>query len=109
MPIPTGTPAMRRAGTGQTPEPRIMLATGLWTTVTPARARSAISAWPTQMQWAASSGTSSSPTSAARPTVVSPHRNGQTSRYGTARPSASVPAAARLGLFLSAAEGELAS
>src|SRR5215207_8669401 len=56
---PVGADADRNAGVAQDrhrahPEPRIMLATGLWTTVTPARARSAISAWPTQTQWAAS-------------------------------------------------------
>jgi hypothetical protein len=62
VPSPTGIPAWRSAGTGQTPEPRIMLATGLWTTVAPELARVTISSGCTQMQWAASSGTSSSPT-----------------------------------------------
>ena len=51
-----------------------MLATGLWTTVAPAPARATISPGWTQTQWAASSGTSSSPTLPARPMVVSPQR-----------------------------------
>jgi hypothetical protein len=72
VPRATTIPAARNTGTGQTPEAWNMLATGLCTAATPALASAATSAWSIQMQWAASTGTSSSPASADRSTALRP-------------------------------------
>jgi cytosine/adenosine deaminase-related metal-dependent hydrolase len=65
--------AARRRGTGQTPDPRIMLESGLWTTVERFVTSVSMSGSRTQMQCANTTSRSSSPDRWARSRVVAPN------------------------------------